>query len=91
MHMWYRVDIFHLVAIYILVHVAVPGRKRTLFRPYEFNTYINASGHCLHGSQSLVPLRMCTTSYGPQNTAHFGIAGHYNYCQVSKNQQKRSR
>ena len=35
---------------------------------------INALGHRLCGSRLLVALRMCTMSYGLQNTAHFGIA-----------------
>ena len=53
----------------------------------EFNAYSNASGYCLCDSRSLAPLRMCATSYGPQNTAHLGIATHCNYCHVSKNRQ----
>ena len=53
----------------------------------KFNACINAQGHYLHGSRSLVPLRMCVTSYGLQNTADFGVTA---YCHISKNHQKGS-
>ena len=39
---------------------------------------------CLHGSQSLAPLRMYAMSYGPQNITYFGTAGQCNYCHVQQ-------
>ena len=59
----------------------------TVSMKIAFSASIYAVGHCLRSFRSLAPLLMCETSYGPQNTAHFGIAA---YC-ISKNRQKRSR
>ena len=53
-----------------------------------FSASVYALGHCLQSSWMLVPLHMCKMSYGPWNTAHFGIAAYCNYCHVSKNRQK---
>ena len=53
-----------------------------------FSTSINALGHCMRSPRLLAPLRMCAESYGPCNTAHFGIAAYCNYCRISKYQDK---
>ena len=42
--------------------------------------YSTALGHCLCSSRLLAPLRMCMTSCGARNTAHFCIATYCNYC-----------
>ena len=53
-----------------------------------FSASIDALGHCLHSSRLLSLLRMWAMSYGPWNTAHFGIAAYCNYCRISKNRDK---
>ena len=72
--------------MYVYIYVAVPGRNEhySVSMNITFSASVYTLGHCRRSSRLLVPLRTCETSYGLQNTAHFGIAAYCNYCHVSK-------
>ena len=50
----------------------------------EFNAYSNASGYCLFFWIASAIAHVRDELYRAKNTAHFSIAAHCNYCDVTK-------
>ena len=76
--------------MYVYICVAVPGRNEhySVSMKIMFIASVCTLGHCRRSSRLLVPFRTCETSYGLQNTAHFGIAAYCNIATSAKISRK---